>query len=496
VEASKGEFNKHDPANTPASISGKQLKSVSSDKLISLAAANASFFTSPDETAWASIEVKGHRETHAISSPRFKTWLTHIYYLANDRAPNADTLSQVLATLDARARFDGDVRDVFLRTGAHEGKIYLDLGDASWRTVEIDGDGWRVRPRTPVPFRRQKGMLALPEPVRGGSIEALRPFLNVARHEDFILIVSWMLAALRPKGPYPLLALAGEPGAAKSTAAKAIRSLVDPNVAALRSAPREERDVWIAAKNASALAYDNLSSIPIWLSDALCRIATGGGYAARQLGTDAEETLFDLSRPIVLTAVGDVIHRSDLADRAIMIELKRIDEQLRRDEETLHRALAEARPAILGALLDALSHGLANADKDLPSQLPRLADFALWASRCEGAFAEGGAVMAALKNNAADAAENVLESDPVCVAVLAFLDGENSGHWRGTAAELLGALRPHAAEGARGRDWPRTPRAMSSSLRMAQHLLAKRGVTVKTGKSAGKRYVELTRFGS
>jgi hypothetical protein len=185
VEASKGEFNKHDTANTPASISGKQLKSVSSDKLISLAAANASFFTSPDETAWASIEVKGHRETHAISSPRFKTWL-------------------------------------------------------------IAGDGWRVRPRTPVPFRRQKGMLALPEPVRGGSIEALRPFLNVARNDDFI--------------PDPLLALAAEPGAAKSTAAKAIRSLVDPKVSALRSAPREERDVWIAAKNASALAYDNISS--------------------------------------------------------------------------------------------------------------------------------------------------------------------------------------------------------------------------------------------
>lgn len=494
MEASKAEFNKHDTTSTPASSPEKHPKSASSDKLISLAAANASFFTSPDETAWASIEVKGHRETHAIDSPRFKQWLRHIHYLANDRAPNADTLTQVLATLDARARFDGDVREVFLRTGAHEGKIYLDLGDASWRAVEIDSDGWRIKPRTPVTFRRQKGMLPLPEPVRGGSVDALRPFLNVARDDDFILIVSWMLAALRPKGPYALLALAGEPGAAKSTAARAIRSLVDPNVAALRSAPREERDVWIAAKNASALAYDNLSSIPAWLSDAMCRIATGGGYATRQLGTDAEETLFDLSRPIVLTAVGDVINRSDLADRAIMIELKRIDEHLRRDEETLGRALAEARPGILGALLDALSHGLGHAGQDLPSQLPRLADFALWAARCEGAFAEGGAVMAALKSNAADAADTVLESDPVCVAILALLGGTCGGRWRGTAAELLGAIREHAAEGGRDRDWPRTPRAMSSSLRMAQHLLARRGVTVKAGKSAGKRYVELTRL--
>ena len=102
--------------------------------------------------------------------------------------------------------------------------------------------------------------------------------------------------------------------------------------------------------------------------------------------------------------------------------------------------------------------------------------------------------MAALQANATDAADTLLESDPVCVAILAFLDGEGGGRWRGTAAELLAAIRPHAADGARERDWPRTPRAMSSSLRMAQHLLAKRGVTVKTGKSAGRRYVELTRI--
>jgi ABC-type dipeptide/oligopeptide/nickel transport system ATPase component len=114
-----------------------------------------------------------------------------------------------------------------------------------------------------------------------------------------------------------LLALTGEAGSAKSTAAKTLRRLIDPNASALRSAPRDERDLFIAASNAACLIYDNLSSIPPWLSDALCRVATGGGFATRALHTDSEEALFEVARPVCLTSVGDVIARSDLANRTI-----------------------------------------------------------------------------------------------------------------------------------------------------------------------------------
>ena len=112
-----------------------------------------------------------------------------------------------------------------------DGRIYLDLCDEAWRAVEIDSAGWRVIDTPPVRFRRTAGMLPLPKPVTGGSIEDLRPYLNVRSNTDFVLIVAWALAALRDRGPYPVLALFGEHGTAKSTLAKILRALIDPNSA-------------------------------------------------------------------------------------------------------------------------------------------------------------------------------------------------------------------------------------------------------------------------
>ena len=129
-------------------------------------------------------------------------------------------------------------------------------------------------------------MLPLPMPMRGGSVEALAPFLNLNGPGDFVLIVAWLLAALRPAGPYPLLAMSGEQGSSKTVLSKILRALVDPNAAPVRSAPREERDLFIAASNGHLLAFDNLSDIPPWVSDALCRLASGGSFALRQLYTD------------------------------------------------------------------------------------------------------------------------------------------------------------------------------------------------------------------
>ena len=178
-----------------------------------------------------------------------------------------------------------------------------------------------------------------------------------------------------------------------------LRSLTDPNISALRSAPREERDCWIAASNSGMLAFDNLSSIPGWLSDALCRIATGGGYATRQLHTDDDEILFDAVRPTLITSVSDVIARSDLADRAILIELPPIPEDRRQPEEEFNARLEAARPRILGALLDAMVVGMRNRDAVSLTKLPRLADFATWATACEPSFTPEGGVMTAYAEN-------------------------------------------------------------------------------------------------
>jgi hypothetical protein len=167
----------------------------------------------------------------------------------------------------------------------------------TWRAIEIDTAGWRVIDKPPVRFRRAAGMRPLPMPVRGGSVDTLRSFLNVQSDNDFVLAVAWALAVLRNCGPYPVLILSGEQGSAKSTFSSILRALLDPNTAPLRALPREDRDLFIAASNGHVLAFDNVSGLPPWISDTLCRLATGGGFAVRQLYTDQDEVLFDASRP-------------------------------------------------------------------------------------------------------------------------------------------------------------------------------------------------------
>src|SRR5260221_11492572 len=147
-----------------------------------------------------------------------------------------------------------------------------------WRAVEIDPTGWRVNDIPPVRFRRAAGMQPLPMPVPGGSVETLRSFLNVKSGSHFILVVAWALAVLRNRGPYPVLVLSGEQGSAKATLTAILRALLDPNTAPLRALPREDRDLFIAARNGHVLAYDNVSALPAWISDTLCRLATGGGF--------------------------------------------------------------------------------------------------------------------------------------------------------------------------------------------------------------------------
>ena len=219
--------------------------------------------------------------------------------------------------IEAKAHFDAPERPIFIRVGGLDGRLYLDLGDEAWRAVEIDSDGWRVIDNPPVRFRRAAGMQPLPMPVPGGSVERLRSFLNVQSETDFVLVVAWALACLRDRGPYPVIVLSGEQGSAKSTFSAILRALLDPNTAPLRALPREDRDLFIAASNGHVLAFDNVSGLPAWISDTLCRLATGGGFAVRQLYTDQDEVLFDAARPVILNGIEDIVTRPDLADRAL-----------------------------------------------------------------------------------------------------------------------------------------------------------------------------------
>jgi hypothetical protein len=451
-------------------------------------------FHSPTGTAFADIMVNGHRETCPIRSTRFRSWLRRCHYEAKGEAASAAALRSALDLYEARAQFDGPQRTVHVRVAEHGGRLYLDLADEHWRAVEIDPDGWRVITSPPVRFRRAPGMLPLPMPEQGGSIEALSSFLNLPSRNDFVLIVAWLLAALRCKGPYPLLAVSGEQGSAKSTLCKLLRALVDPNAAPVRALSREERELMIAANNGHLLAFDNVSGLPHWLSDALCRLATGGSFAVRRLYTDAEEVLFEASRPILLNGIEDVISRPDLGDRAIVLALAPIADADRRPEAELWRQFEIARPRILGALLDGVVHGLRAKSQADPEQLPRMADFALWAAACEGAFWPSCTFARAYAANRRAAVESIIESDPLASCVRTIM-GERSS-WTGSASDLLRLCAQRTQEdAAMSPAWATTPRALAGRLRRAQTFLRIIEIAFSREGRSGARTIRLSASG-
>jgi hypothetical protein len=455
------------------------------DILIGLAQ-SAELFHSPDDTGLADLDINGHRETWPIRSKGFRRWLARRFYDATEGAPSSEALQSALNVIEARAHFDAPEREVYVRVGGLDGRLYLDLGDDTWRAVEIDVTGWQVIENPPVRFRRAAGMQLLPMPVRGGSVETLRCFLNLKTDTDFVLVVAWALACLRDRGPYPVIVLSGEQGSAKSTFSAILRALLDPNTAPLRALPREDRDLFIAASNGHVLVFDNVSGLPSWISDTLCRLATGGGFAVRQLYTDQDEVLFDAARPVILNGIEDMVTRPDLADRAVFLTLEPIPEERRRPEQELWAAFEKERPRILGVLLDAVVEGLRRLPETHLSKLPRMADFALWATACETALWPTGTFWAAYCGNRDEAVEGVIDADPIAAAVRAVMATRTV--WTGTASDLLGALAEAAGERvAKSKTWPDSPRALAGRLRRAATFLRKIGIDIGFGREGRAR---------
>jgi hypothetical protein len=325
-------------------------------------------------------------------------------------------------------------------------------------------------------------MRALPEPARDGKLTDLRRFLNLKSHEDWLLIVAWLAAAMRPTGPYPLHPK-GEQGTAKTTFSKMLRKLFDPNKVDLRSQPREERDLAVSSKHGWALCYDNLSAVPLWLSDALCRVATGG-FGSRTLYTDDEETTFDFVRPVLITSIEDVIGQPDLLDRSLAIELEPIPDEKRKTEAKLWAEYAAAAPGILGGLLDVIAQALellpAVVNENRP--IPRMADFAVFGEAVARALGETpGRFLEILLATRSGADQDALQGSAVARVFFAWIRDKRT--FTGTYTAMLEELNALAdAESRKQKGWPKNPQTLSGLVRRISPALRRVGVDIKHDK--------------
>src|SRR5262245_38472691 len=458
-------------------------KKSQAQRLVGLVPEEALFRSTDGETAFATLPVADHLETWSVRSKGFRRWLVGRFYQIDERPPSAQAITDALGALEARAQFGGRAHDVHVRLAGTANAIYLDLANARWEAVEVTGAGWRILDDPPVKFRRPKGILPLPHPLAGGSLAELRKFVNVRDDAQWALLVAWLLAALRPAGPYPLLNLNSEHGSGKTTTGEVLRRLIDPNSAMLRAEPRDVRDVMIAATNSWMVAFDNLSELQPWLSDCLCRLSTGGGFSTRELYTDMDEMIFSAQRPVLLNGIEEIVTRGDLLDRSLLLDLPPISEDCRRPAGEFWREFEVARPRLLGALLDAVSTALRRAQTITLSRLPRMADFALWATAAAPALGwSDDYFMSMYTANRQQAHELALDASPVAGVIRTLAE---HGEWSGTSTELLENLNGLVDDSTRrAKSWPTTPRYLGGEVRRLAPNLRSIGMEVEFTREA------------
>jgi hypothetical protein len=462
----------------------KRSRRSQADRLVELAiAAQAVLFHADIDEPYGSVQVGEHIETWPVHSKGFRRWLSREFWGKYKKATGSQALQDALGVLSGLAVHNGTSIEVHTRVAELDGALYLDLADDQWQAVKITPTGWKIITDVPVRFIRTRGMLPLPEPKSGGSLDDLRPFLNVPDDDGaFALIKAFLVSMLRPNRPFAFLALIGEQGSAKTGTVTKLRLLVDPNKAPTRGLPRELRDLAIAAGNAWILAFDNVSHIPEWISDALCSLSTGSGFSTRELYSDSDEKIFAAQRPVILNGIGDMITRPDLLDRSIIIQLPIIPENKRRQEDDLNREFDKHRPRILGALLDAAALALKRHPTIKLTNLPRMADFAVWGVAAEPAHHKGDSLfLQAYLGNRAASDQVAIDECVIGPPILQLM--KNQDRWQGVFGDLLNALNMiTSATFQKSKEWPKSARAVSALLRRIAPNLRRIGIQARIGK--------------
>lgn len=396
--------------------------------------------------------------------------LARRYAHAHGRAPSQQALADAMLVLQGRCQI-APRAELALRVAAHGPGVVLDLGDETGRAVVVTPDGWAVVDRSPVLFRRTELTAALPEPETGGSLELLRPLLNVD-DTTWPLLVAWLLAALLQPGiPHPVVAPTGEQGSAKSLTTRLLARLLDPATPQLRQPPRDLETWTVAAAGSYLVALDNLTAISDWLSDAICRASTGDGLVKRALYTDDGLAVLAFRRCVLVNGIAFAELRGDLADRLLPVDCQRVEEERRRDEQELLDFFDQAWPAILGGLLDLAVEVLAVLPTVYLKRRPRMADFARVVAATDQVLGTSG--LDTYLGLRLRAAEEQIEGDLVAGTVRRFtLDCRA---WQGTAGELLAELTPDRPP----KGWPATPRGLSARLTRAAPALRTVGLEVE-----------------
>ena len=431
------------------------------DLILNIARSACTFGHDANGRGIAVIETDEHREVWPLDSHGFARWLRAAYYQAHRSGIPDQALTTSTATLNAIACHEGSEMAVHIRCAKIDDVYFIDLCNEKWQAIRVDHQGWTIVERPPIYFVRTNSMRPLVTPGENRDLAKLWIHINIPETARLPLL-AWLLDSLRPETPFPILELHGEQGSAKSSTQRHLRDLIDPNKVPLRGRPKSIEDIYIAATNNYVVSLENLSYLNSDQQDALCSLATGGGFATRQLYTNGDEFAQETKRPAIINGINHVATKPDLIERVISIETPTIPPDARQDEMTLKAAWEADYPAIFAGLLDLFSASLAQLPEvDLEYKF-RMADYQLLGEAISQALDNPPGHFSELYRNAvAEGIDRGLEAYGITNALQVFMF-EKGKTWEGTYLALLGEL--NRIPGSDRSNWPKSPRGLAGQL--------------------------------
>ena len=401
----------------------------------------------------------------------YRSELARRYYELNDAVAGSQALTDACTVLEGKAA-QAESRRLNLRVAESDGIVFVDCATPDGRAIRIAGGSWEVVDTAPVMFRRTRLMGSMAVPIRGHGLEELWRFALISESDRPVVLAVLVHALIQPDTPHPILGLLAEHGRTKSSTTRILVDLIDPSPVPLRQVPRDQES-WSTAASASwVVALDNLSDIPVWLSDSLCRAVTGDGSIKRALYSDDDVSVIQFRRCVFANGIDVGALRGDLADRMALADLDPMGPGVRRAEDELAAEWTEARGRVLGALLDLAARVHERLPETIVENLPRMADFARILAAVDAELGSSG--LSRYRERSGRMAADSLTADEFIGRLMA----RRYECTNATAGRILAELTPEGKDWRKPKDWPRNARAVTTLLRRHAPALRRLGWTV------------------
>lgn len=445
------------------------------------------FFCDHRGIPFAKFQNGNHYEIHQIKSQTFRNFWIRKYYDSSGQLPNDNNVRQAVNYCHAYACFDGKTYLLEPRINSIDGIIYYDLCNTEWSAIKIDQNGWRLEQNPPTIFVRYRHQQPQVMPDGDGNAEDLNclfNFINSQNSDEQLLVKVYLICGFLPSIPRPILILHGSAGSGKTLSMRLLRELIDPSALETISFPPEKKDLIVNFLLNYCIPFDNLRELKSWQSDILCRVVSGDSLMFRELYSDLDGITANFRRLLLMNGINIPCESPDMLDRAILLEMERIQRENRRTEEEILGEFERQKPRILGAIFNTLVKAMEIKKTLTLRELPRMADFCLWGEAVSQAMGEPPLRFYRIYlQNIGKHTEDIIYADPVGASLMQFIASDfTTDTWEGKPTELYARLKEIAEKelkiNLKDSEFPKAPNSMSRKLNELKINLLEEGIEI------------------